>query len=386
MKKVAFERSEFEARVLRTQKAMRAHELDALLVTAPANVRYYTGFDTQFWESPTRSWFVVVPAEGPCTAVVPEIGEPLFAESWIRDIRAWPAPRPADDGVSLLAAVIEPLARRQRRVGIEMGRESSLRMPLVDFFALRDRLSGLDLVDGMPCIWEVRGIKSAAEVDYLRQSCLLVSDAFEALPAHARLGLSEREICANLTIDVLRRGAHHVPFLACGSGHGGYAQSIASPGERMLRDGDLLVIDVGATVHGYFSDFDRNYGFGQVPDAALRAHEAVWQATEAGIKAAVPGARCCDLFAAMMRVLEPAGMRRNNVGRMGHGLGLQLTEPPSNKADDTTELRPGMVITIEPGMEYADGKMIVHEENVWITESGPQLLTRRAPREMPVIR
>lgn len=152
MKKVAFERSEFEARVLRTQKAMHAHELGALLVTAPANVRYYTGFDTQFWESPTRPWFVVVPAEGSCTAVVPEIGEPLFAESWIRDIRAWPAPRPADDGVSLLAAVIEPLARRQRRVGIEMGRESSLRMPLVDFFALRDRLSGLDLVDGMPCI------------------------------------------------------------------------------------------------------------------------------------------------------------------------------------------------------------------------------------------
>jgi Xaa-Pro dipeptidase len=85
-------------------------------------------------------------------------------------------------------------------------------------------------------------------------------------------------------------------------------------------------------------------------------------------------------------VLEPAGMRRNNVGRMGHGLGLQLTEPPSNKADDTTVLRPGMVITIEPGMEYAAGKMIVHEENIWITESGPQLLSRRAPREMPVIR
>lgn len=78
-------------------------------------------------------------------------------------------------------------------------------------------------------------------------------------------------------------------------------------------------------------------------------------------------------------------MRGNNVGRLGHGLGLQLTEPPSNMPGDETVLEPGMVITIEPGMEYDAGKMIVHEENVVITTDGAQLLTRRAPREMPMI-
>ncbi len=75
-------------------------------------------------------------------------------------------------------------------------------------------------------------------------------------------------------------------------------------------------------------------------------------------------------------------MRSNNVGRLGHGLGLQLTEPPSNNSDDEAVLEAGMVITIEPGMEYAEGKMIVHEENIAISESGPILLTTRAPREM----
>lgn len=386
MRYQAFDHQEFEGRLLRTQKAMQAHRLDALLLTSPANFRYFTGFDSQFWESPTRPWFVIVPARGRCIAVIPEIGEPVLTGGWITDVRTWPAPRPADEGVSLLVSALEPLASQFRRIGMEMGRESSIRMPLVDFFALRDQLRNIDLVDGSPCIWEVRNIKSDAEIAHLRRSCQLVSEAFDALPGQARVGQTEREICTNLTIDILRRGAHSVPFLACGSGQGGYTQMIASPCDRELIDGDILVIDVGATCHGYFSDFDRNYGFGKVADAALRAHEAVWQATEAGIKAAVPGARSRDLYKAMMKVLEPAGMRRNNVGRMGHGLGLQLTEPPSNKADDTTVLQPGMVITIEPGMEYADGKVMVHEENIVITESGPQLLTRRAPREMPILR
>ena len=74
-----------------------------------------------------------------------------------------------------------------------------------------------------------------------------------------------------------------------------------------------------------------------------------------------------------------------NVGRMGHGLGLQLTEPPSNMAGDLTALEPGMVMTIEPGMEYAPGRMLLHEENIVVTEDGAELLTRRAPRDMPIV-
>ena len=87
----------------------------------------------------------------------------------------------------------------------------------------------------------------------------------------------------------------------------------------------------------------------------------------------------------MATILEHAGSAGLNVGRLGHGLGMQLTEPPSNMPGDDTPLVPGMVITIEPGMEYAPGKMIVHEENVVITEDGCELLTRRARRDMPVI-
>ena len=86
----------------------------------------------------------------------------------------------------------------------------------------------------------------------------------------------------------------------------------------------------------------------------------------------------------MWSVLEAGGARSNDVGRMGHGLGAQLTEWPSLTASDNTVLEPGMVITLEPGMDYED-KLMVHEENIVITDSGAQLLTRRAAPELPII-
>ncbi|MBS0417736.1 MAG: aminopeptidase P family protein [Proteobacteria bacterium] len=383
----AFDTSEFEHRLLRVQERMRYHRLDALVVTSQPNFRYFSGFDSQFWESPTRPWFLIVPAHERCIAVVPEIGAPVLATSWIDDIRTWPAPRPDDDGVSLLADALHSLPQRFARIGMEMGRESTVRMPLIDFLRLRERLamSGTDVADGSACIWQVRNIKSPAEIAYIRQSCELVSAAFEELPSQLATGRTEQEVCRDLTMDILRRGAHAVPFLAAASGSGGYAQIISRPTRRVLHEGDVLIIDVGATINGYFCDFDRNYAFGKLSDPARRAQDAVWRATEAGIAAAVPGATTSDLWRTMTAILERAGMRKNNVGRVGHGLGLQLTEPPSNMADDHTVLEAGMVITIEPGMEYEDGKMIVHEENVVITPEGAELLTKRAPREMPTV-
>lgn len=382
---LAFSPAEFEGRVSRVQAEMKNHNLDALLITSPANFRYFTGLDSQFWESPTRPWFFIVPADGLCIAVVPEIGAPLLKGSWIGQTLSWPAPRPADEGVSLLSHALLTLPRRYGRIGMEMGRESVVRMPLNDLFALKDSLKSTTLVDGAPCIWRVRAIKSCAEVGYIRQSCSIVSDAFDKLPSHARCGQTEREISQVLAIDILAGGAHALPFMASASGAGGYEQFISRPSDRQIVDGDVLIIDVGATVNGYFCDFDRNFGFGNVADAALRANEAVWDATEAALAIAHPGTKVAELWRTMMDVLEPAGMLGSNVGRLGHGLGLQLTEPPSHMPGDDTVLAEGMVITIEPGMEYAPGKMIAHEENVHITSSGPVLMTRRAPREMTII-
>jgi len=380
-----FPQAEFEHRTARAQTLMAEREIDALLLTTEPELRYFSGFHSQFWESPTRPWFLVVPREGRPVAVIPEIGAAGMAATWIEDIRTWPAPEPEDDGVSLLAATLAERATRWGRIGVPLGHQTHLRMPAADYTRLVERLGNLEVADATGIVRLLRDLKSPLEIDKIRYVCGLTSDAFEALPAAARIGDSERQVCRKLQLDLLRRGADATPYLIGASGPGGYDNIIMGPTERVLGAGDVLIIDTGTTFDGYFCDFDRNFAFGPPSEAARRAHEVVYRATEAGIDAARPGATHEDLWAAMWKVLEAGGALGETVGRLGHGLGMQLTEGPSNKPGDRTVLEPGMVITIEPGMAFAPGKLMVHEENIAITEGPAELLSRRAPPEMPVI-
>jgi len=380
-----FSRGEFEARAERARALMTGAELDALFVTSEQHVRWFTGFDSQFWASPTRPWFLIVPREGALIAVIPEIGGPVMAKTWVEDIRTWPAPVPEDDGVSLVCDALSSLPRRFGRIGAEMGPEMVLRMPAADFLRIGETIAPLAFADGTPVMRRLRGVKSPAEIDRIRHVCRLTSDAFLALPERLSAGMTEWEACREMRIEVLRRGADSSPYMMGVAGPGGYDNIIMGPTQRVIAESDILVIDTGTTFDGYYCDFDRNFAFGEPDDAAKRAHEAVWRATRAGIDAARPGATTTDLWRAMAKVLEDAGSLGNNVGRMGHGLGLQLTEWPSNRPGDDTELVPGMVLTVEPGMEFAPGKMMIHEEDIAITEDGCELLTVRAGRELPVV-
>jgi Xaa-Pro dipeptidase len=380
-----FPKGEFERRTGRAQQIMREHELDAIVLTSPPNFRYFSGFDSQFWESPTRPWFILVPADRELLAVIPEIGAPEMAKTWIRDVRTWPAPRPSDDGTSLLAGALDALPRRFGRIGFELGREHSLRMPVVQFLELKSSLPSRELVDGSPCIWEIRMVKTEAEIDRIRHICHIASAAYARVPALVKIGDSEREAARKLRIELAALGADSTPFLPAISGNGGVAQIVCGPHDTRIQRGDILFFDTGSTYDGYYCDFDRNYAVGKIAEEARRAHEALWQATEAGMRAAVVGSTTDQVFQAMAKLIEEAGSLGSNVGRLGHGLGMQLTEPPSNMPGDGTVLRENMVLTIEPGFEYAPGKMIVHEENIVIRREGPELLTKRAPRELPEI-
>lgn len=374
---------EFEGRLTLAQKAMTAAKLDGLVVTSPHNVRYFTGFESQFWESPTRPWYVIVPRVGKITLTFPEIGVPAIqGKSFVGEILSWPAPRPADDGITTMAAALGKLKSKFGRVGWEFGREMLVRAPRTDVDAMAKQARGIEFVDGSPVIWGLRQVKSAAEIDRIRQACQIGSRAFATLGKRLRIGDTAREATRKMAMAMLEHGADHVPFLALIAGKGGYSQIIAGPSDKPIKPGDVLIVDAGCTYDGYFCDFDRNFAFSKLTDAARRAHEAVWEATKAGMAAARPGATMADLLRAMTRELERVGSLGNNVGRMGHGLGMQLTEPPSIMAGDPGRLVPGMVMTIEPGMEYAPGRMIVHEENIAITDDGFELLTTRAPREM----
>lgn len=145
------------------------------------------------------------------------------------------------------------------------------------------------------------------------------------------------------------------------------------------------MLDTGANWDGYFCDFDRNWAVGYAEDEARRAYDVLWRATEAGIAAARPGATCRDLFRAMQAVISEVDDAGGDVGRLGHGLGMQLTEWPSHAAWDETILEENMVLTIEPSLSYGDGRLMVHEEDILVGTATAHLLTDRASPELPVI-
>ena len=380
-----FDRAEYDKRVERARSLMTEVELDGLLVTSEHSFRYLTGFTTQLWLSPTRPYYFVLPRDGDPVAVIPEVAvEPLQRTSWVSEIRTWVSPRPEDEGVSLVAGVLHALDRRSGRIGIELGPETRLGITAQDFLNLRDAIAPLTFADGSVVMRRLRMVKSPQEVARIGRICQIVSDAFEALPAMFAAGDTERTLSSKFQADLIARGADKAPYLIGVSGPGSYPDAMTAPGDRALQTGDVFVIDTGSTYDGYYCDFNRNWAIGRASDAARRAYDVMYRATEAGIGVVRPGARACDLYRAQLAVIEEAGMEGLG-GRMGHGIGLQLTEPPSNREDDETVLEPGMVITIEPGVYFAPSQLMLHEENLVVTEGGHELLTRRATPELQVV-
>ena len=160
-----FDEAEFRTRTERAQAQMAARGVDALLLTTEPEVRYFTGFLTQFWESPTRPWYLVVPASGKPVAVIPAIGAEGMQGTWLDDIRTWAAPDPEDDGVSLLCQTLNEALMKggERRLGIVMGLEC-LRMPYGDFAEVLRRVDA-QIVDALPLLQALRYVKSETEIE-----------------------------------------------------------------------------------------------------------------------------------------------------------------------------------------------------------------------------
>ncbi len=380
-----FPEQEFATRTDAAQQAMRAQGLDAILVMTEPEVRYFSGFLTPFWQSPTRPWFLVIPATGKPVAVIPAIGAAVMERTWLDDVHTWSSPNPEDEGISILTDVLRGIAAGSKSIGVPMGPETQIRMPLLDFERLKSALPNHSFIDATPIIRELRMTKSETEIGKIGHVCSLMSTVFETLPNFVHTGMSETDIFREFKKAALDQGVDDVAYLVGGVGQGGLEDIISPPSSQQAQAGDILMLDTGATFDGYFCDFDRNYAFGHADDAVKRAYEIVFKATNAGLDAARPGARCEDIFHAMQSVMDAGGALGNDVGRIGHGLGMQLTEWPSHRPGDTTELNSGMVITLEPGMEFVPGKVMVHEENIVIRDGSPELLSRRAPAELPII-
>ena len=390
--KRGFELKEYAQRVKKVQKILLDKGLEAMLISSEADIRYFTGFMTQFWQSPTRPWFIIVLPEGSPIAVIPSIGVPLMESCYVGKIHSWSSPQKNDDGISLLLKVLrQALGGKRANIGLLMGRETSFRAPLNDILKLIAPETKLKIFDITQEIQHIRMIKSKSEIEKLKFVCGLVSEVFENLPNWTLDGISLLELFRTFKINALSSGVDDVSYLVGAAGKGGYFDIIAPPTANKLKKGDIFMLDTGCVWDGYFSDFDRNFALGYATDEAIEAHEKLIDATVAAVRSIRPGVtRSKDLFHTMSQVLYPnidtSDLKVDDVGRLGHGLGIQLTEPPSHTSWDETTIMPGMALTIEPSIVYGNQHhLMVAEENIFVTEKGFEYLSKPRSRTLKII-
>ncbi|KAG1715489.1 putative peptidase [Nymphon striatum] len=285
-----------------------------------------------------------------------------------------------DDGITLLADALLETVGQAGTVGVPSAIEAYLRMPLADFAKLKTLLPTVQFGSDNTVMARLRAIKSDQEVAKIRQACAIAGRAFDRVPEIAGAGIPLERVFRDFQRLLLEEGADWVPYLAGGAGPDGYDDVISPASEAPLVAGDVLMLDTGAVFDGYFCDYDRNYVVGRTHPDQQSAWDVLQEATAAGREACRVGNTASDVFHAMDRIVT-GGAGGSDAGRLGHGLGMQLTEGLSFMAADHTVLEAGMVITLEPGVMMPGGGMMVHEDDFVVRDEGAEAtVTERASR------
>ncbi len=229
---------------------------------------------------------------------------------------------------------------------------------------------------------ELRERKDPAELEALEASARTADAAMLAAFEACVTGGIELEVAEAAASAFRREGCEEVLFTTVGSGPNGAFPHHHS-GRRRLQAGDAVVIDIGGRLDDYASDLTRMVHVGEPSERYRRVHAVVDEAGRAGIAAVAPGVTCAEVDSATRAVVEDAGFGAAFVHRTGHGLGLSIHEPPWIMAGNATELRPGMVFSVEPGI-YFPGELGVRiEDIVRVTETGCEVLSS-LPRDVHI--
>lgn len=181
----------------------------------------------------------------------------------------------------------------------------------------------------------------------------------------------------------LDEGADWVPYLAGGAGPGGYPDVISPARPAPLKAGDVLMLDTGLVWDGYFCDFDRNWSVGAATEPVRSAHGRLVEACDAAFDLARPGATAADLFHAMNSVLSQGSAGTDARAAWPRPGNVPDRMAVADRGDDTV-LEPGMVLTLEPGIE-TEGGIMVHEEDILITAGAPRYLSPRTGPEVATL-
>jgi Xaa-Pro aminopeptidase len=256
-----------------------------------------------------------------------------------------------------------------RRVGLA----GFARMPVPAYRALESGLPGVELVALDDEVDRLRRRKSPVEVAALRQAAALTDRMLDAARSAVRVGVTEHELVALLTQLVLSAGGENAfePTVVAGVDE---AIPIRRPTDRAVREGDTVMVDLGAAWQGYQADATRTFVLGRPSHRQLEAWDVVRRAYEASLDLARPGVPCLELHRVASEIIESAGFELWH--RVGHGIGLATSFEWPSLDSETAPLEPGVTICIEPGVYAVGVGNMKLEDDVLITEHGCELLTK----------
>lgn len=365
-----------EARLGRARDAMARAGLDALLLLNSTNLVYLSGYPA-VERTLARPHYLVVPRRGSPAFLVHE-GRAAEARKygWVEDVRTYHELSVAP--LADLDRIFTDLGLRRGRIGCELGFDQRIGIPFGEFERIRAELAPARFEDAGPLLWRLRMIKSSADIAALREACRITADALERTILGARAGTTDRAAAIAVQGHMTGAGASD-PWVAIAAGRGSYDLATGVGHGQVLEPGDMVWMDAGCTVQGFRSDFGRAGVIGGPSGDQIDAQRQIWEITMEGVRMARPGVPVRDIAGHLNHRVEALGLPLTSsvsglAGRVGHGLGLDTTEPPHISEQDPTVLEAGMVITIEPGVATEFGIFHV-EQDVVVTEREPEVLS-----------
>jgi Xaa-Pro dipeptidase len=346
-------------------EALQQAGMAAAAVVPGANLRYLAGLDMHMSE---RVSVAFVTATGEAAMVLPQLEAPRAEAQAAIPLRFYPwtdEEGPAD----ALRRCLADLGLDHGQIGVEYTAMRVLELRAIEAAAPHMRAG-----DATPIFARLRMVKDADELAAMREAVRIVEEALREAIGQIRAGMTERELADIWERAMAARGAAPSFETIVASGPNS-ANPHHTSSDRAFQPGDLIVMDGGALYRGYASDITRTVAVGE-PSAELRKiYDLVRLANEAGRRAARPGASGEEIDRITREVIEDSGYGPQFVHRTGHGLGLEIHEPPYIVAGSAEPLPVGATFTIEPGVYLPDVGGVRIEDNVVITETGAESLT-----------
>jgi Xaa-Pro dipeptidase len=356
--------------------SLRTSDLDAVILNPGPTLTHLTGLQFHLMERPVVLLFA---KDQDPAIVLPEL-ELQKVASLSYKLQVFPYPENPSEWDNAFRKAAQALSLDGKRIGVE-----PRQLRLLEFRYVKAGAPEADYPDASEVLSGLRLRKDQAEVEAMRRAVKIAQDALEATIPLIKIGMTEKELSSELVVQLLRQGSEpEMPFAPIVSGGPNGANPHASPSERKLQVGDLLVVDWGATYDGYISDLTRTFAVGEVDEEYQKIHKIVQEANAAGRAAGKPGVPCANVDKAARDVIEKAGYGTYFTHRTGHGIGMEGHEEPYMRGDNMQVLEPGMAFTVEPGIYLPNRNGVRIEDNVVITETGADVLSDM-PRAIRIV-